>query len=546
MKNVTTNLLMLVLVAVSLILFAYKVRVLEFPLAPNKQYESWYVEMRMRFQPDYSLKSDLEEPTDKPVRLEMQLPRQPENLAMVEEQFVSDGWGRDVQKADDGTRSVVFTKRKTDRRELLYYRTMLYKLDSPEEETSPVKAPVAKSPYNLKLHPDLTLDAKQDPVLMAVQSLILEAKETAADKHSLIQSIWRIALKKGDDRHRLIMTKTPDAKTESGLAVLLLQAANIPARLVHGVALEGAENQSGFLEWVEVWYKEKWRPIDPETQHLYFRTPHLPWWIGSGSTPYTLAGGHALDTKLSVKKNTDNAITRALWKSGKMADVLLRFSLFNLPVGTQLLFQVLLMIPIGGLLIAFLRQVVGVKTFGTFMPVLVALAFRETGLMTGIVTFVLIVVLGLIIRSWFHKLQLLMVPRLAAVLTIVVMLIGVITLMAENLGIRLGLSIALFPIVILTMTIERMSVMWDESGSKDAIKIGMGSLICAIFSYFVMTEPLLVHLIFTFPELLLIVLALCILLGRYNGYKLTEYRRFKKLHQQIQAQESGTSSVNGG
>jgi len=33
----------------------------------------------------------------------------------------------------------------------------------------------------------------------------------------------------------------------------------------------------------------------------------------------------------------------------------------------------------------------------------------------------------------------------------------------------------------------------------------------------------------TFPELLLIIMGLMLLVGRYNGYKLTEYYRFKAL-----------------
>jgi hypothetical protein len=37
------------------------------------------------------------------------------------------------------------------------------------------------------------------------------------------------------------------------------------------------------------------------------------------------------------------------------------------------------------------------------------------------------------------------------------------------------------------------------------------------------------HLIFTFPELLLVVLAIVILMGRYSGYRLTELVRFKAL-----------------
>jgi len=35
------------------------------------------------------------------------------------------------------------------------------------------------------------------------------------------------------------------------------------------------------------------------------------------------------------------------------------------------------------------------------------------------------------------------------------------------------------------------------------------------------------HLVFAFPELLLVVLAAALLLGRYKGYRLTELMRFK-------------------
>jgi 7 transmembrane helices usually fused to an inactive transglutaminase len=37
------------------------------------------------------------------------------------------------------------------------------------------------------------------------------------------------------------------------------------------------------------------------------------------------------------------------------------------------------------------------------------------------------------------------------------------------------------------------------------------------------------HIIFTFPELLLVVLALVVLAGRYTGYRLFELTRFKAL-----------------
>jgi hypothetical protein len=109
------------------------------------------------------------------------------------------------------------------------------------------------------------------------------------------------------------------------------------------------------------------------------------------------------------------------------------------------------------------------------------------------------------------------------------MLMLFISMASHRMGMETGLSVALFPMVIIAMTIERMSVVWEERGATDAIRAGLGSLLVAIAAYIFMGMAWLEHLIFTFPELLLVILALVVLAGRYTGYRLTELRRFKEL-----------------
>ena len=106
------------------------------------------------------------------------------------------------------------------------------------------------------------------------------------------------------------------------------------------------------------------------------------------------------------------------------------------------------MIPIGALAVVVLRNLVGVTTFGTFMPVLVALAFIETQLLAGVVLFSLVVALGLSFRFLMEHLRLLLVPRLASVLIIVVLLMAFISILSHELDIDTGLSVGLFPMVI--------------------------------------------------------------------------------------------------
>ncbi|MCX5893937.1 MAG: hypothetical protein NTW80_13410, partial [Deltaproteobacteria bacterium] len=177
--------------------------------------------------------------------------------------------------------------------------------------------------------------------------------------------------------------------------------------------------------------------------------------------------------------------------------------------------------------LVLLRNIVGLAMFGTFMPVLIALAFRETQLLWGIVLFSMLVGLGLAIRFYLEHLKLLLVPRLAVVLIAVIILMALMSIFAHQLGIERGLSVALFPMVIMTMTIERMSIVWEERGAAAALKQGMGSLAAAALAYVVMHDGYVKHLFFVFPELLLVLCAATLLLGRYAGFRLLELWRFQ-------------------
>jgi len=240
-------------------------------------------------------------------------------------------------------------------------------------------------------------------------------------------------------------------------------------------------------------------------------------------------GGNNVEVNFAVQRNFLDSMAIAEQRAAVAGSVLVDFSLFSLPIRTQTVYSVLLMIPIGALVMVFMRNVVGIDAFGTFMPVLIALSFRETQLVWGAILFTLLVALGLSIRFLLERLRLLLVPRLSAVLIVVVILMLIVSSMSHKLGLETGLSVALFPMVIIAMTIERMSVVWEERGPADAIRAGLGSLLVAVLAYLAMGMEWLEHLVFAFPELLLVALAIVVLLGRYTGYRLTELKRFKQL-----------------
>src|SRR5690606_31639429 len=115
------------------------------------------------------------------------------------------------------------------------------------------------------------------------------------------------------------------------------------------------------------------------------------------------------------------------------------------------------------------------------------------------------------------------------ILIVVVLLMAAVSVLSNRLAIEVGLSVALFPMVIMAMTIERMSVAWDERGGATAIREGIGTLVVAALAYVVMSWQPLEQFVFVYPEVLLIRLALALILGRYSGYRLNELVRLRAL-----------------
>src|SRR5690606_38783151 len=184
------------------------------------------------------------------------------------------------------------------------------------------------------------------------------------------------------------------------------------------------------------------------------------------------------------------------------------------------------LLPIGALMVCLLRVLIGIKTSGTFMPVLIALAFIQTSLITGLGGFLLVVATGLYIRGFLSRLNLLLVPRITAVIITVIAVISLFSVLSYKLGLTEGLKITFFPMIILSWTIERMSILWEEEGGREVMKRGGGSLLTAVLASWAMSDTWVRHLTFDFIGLQFVGLALVLMFGSYTGYRLLELKRF--------------------
>ncbi|MGW8323733.1 MAG: 7TM domain-containing protein, partial [Thermodesulfobacteriota bacterium] len=343
--------------------------------------------------------------------------------------------------------------------------------------------------------------------------------------------LWRLESGQPEENVRLLLGGDTSKQRAVETAARILAVARVPARSVHGILLEPDNRNAPVRHWLEVFDRGRWRAYNLTKGGEPVSEDVLVWWRGPEPLG-EVKGGQRFEVVTSVAVNHEEAIRSAIERARFVTPALLEFSLFRLPIQTQSVYRVILLIPLGAFLVVVFRNVVGISTFGTFMPVLIALAFRETQLLWGIGLFSLMVGLGLAFRFYLDRLKLLLVPRLASVLIMVVLLMVLLSVVTNKLGLERALSVALFPMVIMTMTIERMSIVWEERGPGEALKEGMGSLFVASLVYLLMSVRYVEHIMFVFPELLLVLMACTLLLGRYTGYRLVEIYRFKTFREE--------------
>lgn len=492
------------LAAVGISLFLYKAFQLGIPLEQNASSEVWTVEARLAFRGQGG-----------PVKAQMLIPGNSPGLGILNENFVSRGFGLSTQENESGERLASWSLRRARGPQAVYYRLSVF-----QEAKSPSGRPVPDFPQ---------VPVLEEPFTTALQDLVADARERSADIASFTtQMLRRINSPTPDENVSLFLNATTSTMEKARLTQTLLAGARIPTQIANGFELKDEPHVEMIKPWLEVHNGEEWLSFNLETGEQFSPDRYLTWFYGDKSF-VTVTGARNIETEVFLRKEVVDSIAVAEHRAMNQGSHAMEFSLFNLPIRTQAVYGVLLMIPIGALVMVLMRNVIGVPTFGTFTPILVALAFRETQLVYGIVLFTLVVALGLLVRFYFEKLRLLLVPRLAAVLTVVVLLLIVISIFSNRLDLETGLSVALFPMVILTMVIERMSIVWEERGSGAALSEGFGSLIVATAAYLVMSVEQLQYLLFAFPELLLIVLGVCLLLGRYTGFRISELVRFRTL-----------------
>ncbi|GLS92147.1 gonadoliberin III [Psychromonas marina] len=476
---------------------------LDIPWIPGETRTIWNIDAKVDFNAN-----------DGPVLATLTTPERQAGFTKISQNAASPGYGLSFLE-DKESKRAEWTIREASGKQTLYYNIQML------EDNKSVDQKITEMPELF----DKEYTASSST---AGRAIINDALKTSADAYSFTREVLKQLNADVPNQNVTLILTSKASKTD--ILIALLNAAEIPTKKIGALVLEDGRRRQHLTPLVEVFQESEGvitsRLFDASSVGAVDRDKLLLW-DQSGVALLELTGASDSKVSFSMIEQEQPALSALLQKSEN--DHLFNFSIHSLPVEDQSLFKGILMIPLGVLIVVMMRVLVGLKTSGTFMPVLIAMAFIQTSLITGLVGFILLVAVGLFIRSYLSHLNLLLVSRISTVIIMVILLIALFGVLSYKLGLTEGLKITFFPMIILSWTIERMSVLWEEEGAKEVMAQGGGSLLVAVLAYFVMSNDVTRHLMFNFIGLQFVVMSLVLLLGSYTGYRLLELRRFKPL-----------------
>lgn len=506
-----------VLFAVGLLIFLWKAISLGMPVVPTDPVGLWQIELEINARGSGGRGS-----------LRAALPSSDAAQIIFDERSVSDALLFAI-RTGKGQRTAVWSGVFARTHQVLYsFRVQLSQMAFPLPDAANPRVPDEISAAFLESTATFPTGARE--IVDRLQSLALPPPDETAARLAAIYAFVadEIATDSAAATDVLLTLAQREGAPlgKSRLLVTLLRASGMPARLAAGLALRDGSAPASRV-WVEAFAGGRWVPMSP-TDAFFATRPGDLLTLRQGDDALVEATGveaelhrfHALRERLRPEELATLMVPTN--------PLLARLSLHRLPVPTQTSLRVLLLLPLGVLVTALFRNVIGIPTFGTFLPVLIALALRGTTLGRGLAMIAFVIALGVVGRLGLERLRLLLVPRLSILLCLVVLTVTGLALLGRGIVERDLYTGVLFPMVILTGLIERFSISMAEEGLREAMLAAASSTLVAIAVYPILKSARAEHLMFTFPELVVTVMGVLVWIGGYTGYRLSDLRRFRR------------------
>lgn len=189
----------------------------------------------------------------------------------------------------------------------------------------------------------------------------------------------------------------------------------------------------------------------------------------------------------------------------------------GVPANTIIL---LLLLPLVVALIAAARHFLGIAGFGIFTPAMISVAFLATGIASGLLIFLVTLLMASMGGVILRHIKVHYLPRMALLLWLICLGIFLLIFLLP--------TVSIFPILFMILLVENFIEVQSGRSRREAVGLTLETLGIALAGYFLMNWGELQKFVLLNPEISLLgVLAFNIVVGKYTGFRLLELKRFK-------------------
>ncbi|MDQ7009076.1 MAG: 7TM domain-containing protein [Candidatus Gracilibacteria bacterium] len=240
-----------------------------------------------------------------------------------------------------------------------------------------------------------------------------------------------------------------------------------------------------------------------------------------------------LEENLKIKEyeyiniNKDSKISEILFIS-KFINSLSNNGISNIYI------YLIILIPFLFTLISIFKHLVGLTPIGIIIPIGLTLLLFQIGIISTSIIFFGLIIINLILGKLTNKYTLLYTPKISFIIIInlvVIMLLLDILFMYDL--IYINISDTLFIILFIVISERFISVVLSKEFSEYKYNL-LNTILFALVSYLIFSISYIQTITLAYPEIILILIPINFIIGKFTGLRITEYFRFKEIIKSIE------------
>ncbi|MBR9690940.1 hypothetical protein GOV08_04620 [Candidatus Woesearchaeota archaeon] len=180
-------------------------------------------------------------------------------------------------------------------------------------------------------------------------------------------------------------------------------------------------------------------------------------------------------------------------------------------------------------IIAALRNIVGIRSFGVFGPTIITFGILKAGLFLGLTMYLNLFLIAMTLSFILYKYNISSSYRVSIIISSVVITITFFELIGELFHIKLFETMIFFPVLITSWLADRFVVQVKEVDWVETSKKLIGTITLIILVYSIISIDSFIRFISINPGTWIAIIMLNFYLAVKSDFRISDYSRFKKL-----------------